>query len=190
MAIGIYGGSFDPIHFGHLITTLGVKEKRNLEKVFFIPSYISPLKQNVIASEDYHRLKMVQLAVENINDFYVSDFEIQRKKVSYTIETLEEFKKSFSEIELIIGFDNYLVFDKWYLPDKILELARVVVMKRQTENLVSSLNPFKDKMIFVDTPTIEISSTEIRNRVKNNLPIDFFVPQKVKEYIYENRLYR
>jgi nicotinate-nucleotide adenylyltransferase len=190
MAIGIYGGSFDPIHFGHLITTLDVKEKRNLEKVFFIPSYISPLKQNIIAAEDYHRFKMVELAIQDVKDFLVSDFEIRRKKISYTIETLQEFKKSFNDIELIIGFDNYLVFDKWYLPDEILNLAKVVVMKRQTENLDSVNNSFKDKMIFVDTPTIEISSTEIRNRVRNNLPIDFFVPQKVKEYIYKNGLYR
>lgn len=190
MAIGIYGGSFDPIHFGHLIPTLFVKEKRDLEKVFFVPSFISPLKQNQISTEDFHRLKMVELAIENIDGFVVSDIELKRKNISYTIDTIKEFKKSFNEIDLIIGFDNYLVFDQWYKPNEILSLVNVVVMKRQTDEIQNVNNEFKNKMIFIDTPTIEISSTEIRNRIKNNLPIDFFVPQKVKEYIFQNGLYK
>lgn len=190
MAIGIFGGSFDPIHIGHLITTLHVKEKRNLEKIFFVPSFISPLKQNQTTIDEFHRLKMVELAIENIDGFLVSDYELKQKKISYTIDTINEFKKYYDKIELIIGYDNYLVFDKWHKPDEILNKVKVVVMKRQNEFSNDINNFYKDKMIFIDTPTIEISSTEIRNRIKQNLSIDFFLPEKVKEYILKNGLYR
>lgn len=190
MAIGIFGGSFDPIHLGHLITTLFVKENRNLEKVFFIPSYISPLKQNQSTVDELHRLKMVELAIKNIDGFLISDFELKRKSVSYTIDTINEFKKYYDEIELIIGYDNYLVFDKWYKPDEILSKSKVVVMKRKTELLENNNFIFKNKVIFIETPTIEISSTEIRNRIKKNLNVDFFLPHNVKEYIFQNGLYR
>ena len=173
MAIGIFGGSFDPIHFGHLLPTLFIKEYRKLEKVFFIPSYISPLKQNSNSVEDFHRLKMVELAIQNIDGFDISDFELKRKSVSYTIDTIIEFKKYYDDIELIIGYDNYLVFEKWNKPDEIISKVKVIVMKRHSDNFDNQHNRFKDKMIFVNTPTIEISSTEIRNRIKNNLNIDY-----------------
>lgn len=190
MAIGLYGGSFDPIHFGHLITTQSVLEKRKLEQIIFMPSHISPLKQDAKPIADFHRLEMVKLAIESMPQFSVSDIEIQKGNVSYTIDTLREIKKAHAEIELIIGFDNLCVFDKWYKPEGIFELAKVVVMKRDVDSLPNRKNIYFDKAIFVDTPTIEISSTDIRNRVKNDLPIDYLVPHKVKEYISQNRLYK
>ncbi len=190
MAIGLYGGSFDPIHFGHLITTQSVLEKRKLEQIIFVPSHISPLKQEAIPIVDSHRLEMVKLAVESMPQFTVSDIEIQKGNVSYTIDTLREIKNTQADIELIIGFDNLCVFEKWYKPEEIFELAKVVVMKRDVDSLPNTKNSYFDKAIFVDTPTIEISSTDIRNRVKNDLPIDYLVPHKVKEYISQNRLYK
>lgn len=190
MAIGIFGGSFDPIHIGHLITTLFVKEKRNLDKIFFVPTFISPLKQNQTTTNELHRLKMIELAIENIDGFFVSDFELKQKNISYTIDTINEFKKTYNDIELIIGYDNFLVFDKWLKPDDILKKVKVVVMKRHNELQIDKNNFYRDKMIFVDTPTIEISSTEIRNRIKQNLSVDFFIPEKVKDYILKNGLYK
>lgn len=190
MAIGLYGGSFDPIHIGHLITTQSVLEKRKLEQIIFVPSHISPLKQDAKPIADFHRLEMVKLAIENNPQFSFSDSEIQKENISYTIDTLLELKKKYAEIELIIGFDNLCVFDKWYKPEEIFELAKVVVMKRDVDNLSITKNSYFDRAIFVDTPTIEISSTDIRNRVKNGLPIDYLVPHKVKEYISQNRLYK
>ena len=190
MAIGLYGGSFDPIHFGHLITTQSVLEKRKLEQIIFMPSHISPLKQDAKPIADYHRLEMVKLAVETNPQFSISDLEIQKGNVSYTIDTLIEIKKKYVEIELIIGLDNLCVFDKWYKPEEIFELAKVIVMKRDVDSLPNTKNIFFDKAVFVDTPTIEITSTDIRHRVKNDLPIDYLVPCKVKEYISQNRLYK
>lgn len=190
MAIGLYGGSFDPIHFGHLITTQVVLEKRNLEKVIFMPSHISPLKQDSEVIEDFHRLEMVKLAISQFPQFLASDLEINKKNVSYTFDTLTELIKQHSDIELIIGFDNLVVFEKWRNPDEIFQMCKVIVMKRHSDNLEVGRNKYFEKAIFAETPNIEISSTEIRNRVKNKLPINFLVPQSVSEYIYQNELYR
>lgn len=190
MAIGLYGGSFDPIHFGHLITTQAVLEKRKLDKIIFMPSYISPLKQESEMVKDYHRLEMVRLAISQFPQLMVSDYEIIKKDVSYTFDTLIELKKQYNDIELIIGLDNLMVFEKWRNPDEIFQMCKVIVMKRHSDNLEAGRNKYFEKAIFAETPNIEISSTEIRNRVKNNLSIDFLVPSRVSEYIYQNGLYK
>ena len=190
MAVGIYGGTFDPIHNGHLITAQAVLEKRNLEKIIFIPAYISPLKTEKKHTASQHRLAMLELALEDTPSFILSDIELKRKNVSYTIDTLKEFKKSYDNIELIIGYDNLIVFHKWYKPDKILELCKLVVLHREVDKEPEKKNIYFDKAELLDTPLVDISSTEIRLRLANNLPIDDLVPLKVKEYIYKNGLYK
>lgn len=189
-AVGVFGGSFDPIHIGHLITTSLVYEKRNLEKIIFIPNNISPLKADQTPASSFHRMNMLKLAVESFPYFEVSDCEINRSGVSYTYDTLLELKKFYPKLELIIGYDNLLVFDKWHLPEKILELAIVVVMKRSTDTESVTKNKFFDSAIIINTPTIEISATEIRKRVKDGLSIEYLVPKSVKEYISKNSLYK
>ena len=188
--VGILGGSFDPIHVGHLITSYDVLEKRDLEKIIFVPCHISPHKTDQRPTEDIHRLNMVNLAIEQYPFFESSDFEIRKGDVSYTYNTLVELKKSYDQIELIIGFDNLIVFDKWYRPDDILQLATVVVMKREIDNIPVKHNKYFDLVILLETTLIDISSTEIRERVKNNEPIDYLVPSKVKEYISQHGLYK
>ncbi len=190
MKIGLLGGSFDPIHNGHLITAHSVLEQRNLDKIILMPCNISPLKTEILPTDDFHRFNMVKCAVEDISQFEVSDYEINKGDVSFTIDTLVEFSKLYDDIELIIGYDNLAVFDKWKNPDAIFDLCKVVVMKRSMDNIPNSKNIYFDKAIFVPTPSIDISSTDIRKRIKNELPIDFLVPQKVKEYIYKNGLYK
>lgn len=190
MAVGIYGGTFDPVHNGHLITAQSVLEKRKLEKIIFIPAYISPLKTDREHTESKHRLKMVELAIEDNSNFIATDIELKRKNVSYTIDTLKELKKSYDDIELIIGYDNLIVFHKWYKPDKILELCKLLVLHREVDKEPEKKNIYFDKAILLDTPTIDISSTDIRLRLANDLPIDELVPLKVKEYIYKNRIYK
>ena len=188
--VGILGGSFDPIHVGHLITSYDVLEKRDLEKIIFVPCHISPHKTDQKPTEDIHRLNMVNLAIEQYPYFESSDYEIRKGDVSYTYNTLVELKKSYDQIELIIGFDNLIVFDKWYRPDDILQLATVVVMKREIDNIPVKHNKYFDSVILLETTLIDISSTEIRERVKNNEPIDYLVPSKVKEYISQHGLYK
>lgn len=187
--IGIYGGTFDPIHIGHLITARAVMELRNLSKIIFVPARVSPLKQNINSTSPEHRLMMTKLATQFSLNFSVSDFEINSMEVSYSIKTLKNFRKLYNNIDLIIGYDNYLVFEKWYKWEEILELANVVVLKRKTDE-VKSNTILSDKFIFVDTPTIEITSTSIRKRCSDGLPIDLLVTNNVKEYISQNNLYK
>lgn len=187
--IGIFGGTFDPIHFGHLITAQAVLEKRNLDKIIFVPSFISPHKINYQYSEPNHRMNMTKLATESNPKFAVSDFEINRSEISYTYNTLLEFSKTYEDMELIIGFDNLVVFDLWHKPDEILNLVKLVVMKRTYDKEIKSPNKYFGKAEFVDTPTIEISATEIRERITKQISVEYYIPSKVVDYIKMNNLY-
>ncbi len=189
-AIGIYGGTFDPIHLGHLITAQAVKEIRNLEKIIFIPAYISPHKTDRASEKQSHRLKMVKQAVEEFPYFEYSDIELRAKSISYTVKTLEALKKKYRKLELIIGYDNIIDFHTWKNPDKIIELADLVVLRRKTNDKKIEKDKYYKAAHFVKTPVIEISSSEIRNRIKAGLPIDFLVPKNVKEYICKFNLYK
>jgi nicotinate-nucleotide adenylyltransferase len=188
--VGIFGGTFDPIHNGHLITAQSVKEIRNLEKIMFIPAYISPHKQHAKASSAQHRLNMLKLALDHIPFFGYSDFEIKQHTISYTIDTLREFKKYYDEIDLIIGYDNIFQFHTWKEPDEILKLANVVVLKRKSSHPLDFVDKYVESATFVQTRGIEISATDIRNRVHADLPIYYLVPDKVLEYINKNKLYK
>jgi len=186
--IGLFGGSFDPIHLGHIITAQYVFEKRNLDEIIFMPCFISPHKTESSYTSPIHRLNMVRLAIANNQNFSVSDMELKREKVSYTIDTINELRKVYDYIELIIGQDNLDVFDKWHKPDEIISKAKLIVLKRKT-NFEKSRNQYYQYAEFVETPVIEISSTEIRERVKMNLPIEMLVGKEITNYIYSNKLY-
>jgi nicotinate-nucleotide adenylyltransferase len=187
--VGIFGGTFDPIHLGHLITAQSVREIRGLEKIIFIPAFISPHKSEIKTSSPEDRLNMIKLAIEGISFFDYSDMEIKKGGVSYTVDTLRELKKQYEKLEFIIGYDNIFSFHTWKDPDEILKLASIIVLKRKS----SQPPPFKDKYYrqaeFVQTRGIEISATDIREIVKNNMPINYLVPLSVMEYIYKQKLY-
>lgn len=188
--IAIFGGTFDPIHNGHLITALYLYETRGLEKIIFVPSYISPHKQDKKSTDSIHRINMIKLALEDFPYFEYSDFEIEKENISFTYNTLIEFKKYYDFIELIIGYDNLLTFNKWKHPEKIIELAKLVVLKRSVDKPGEEKNKFFDNAEIVNSPIIEISSTQIRERVSSSKNISPLVPHKVKEYIYKNGLYK
>jgi nicotinate-nucleotide adenylyltransferase len=188
--VGIFGGTFDPIHHGHLITAQSVKEIRNLDKIIFIPAFISPHKQNEKSSSAEHRIKMLKLALDDIPFFECSDFEIKQHTISYTLDTLREFKKYYDDIDLIIGYDNIFKFHTWKDPDQILRLANIVVLRRKSSYPIEYIDKYVESAIFVQTRGIEISATDIRNRVHSNLPIHYLVPKEVEDYIYNNKLYK
>ena len=132
---------------------------------------------------------MIKLAIEGVAFFDYSEIEINKGGVSYTVDTLKELKQKYDHIEFIIGYDNIFTFNTWKDPDEILKLAKVIVLKRKS----SQPPPFEDKYVqeaeFVQTRGIEISATDIRERVKNKMPINFLVPPNVMEYIYKHKLY-
>lgn len=187
--VGIFGGTFDPIHLGHLITAQSVKEIRNLEKVIFIPAFISPNKTDARPSSPEDRLNMIKLAVESIPFFDYSDIEVNKGGISFTIDTLRELKKIYDKIEFIIGYDNIFSFHTWKDPDEIFRLADVIVLKRKSSHPPQFEDKYFHQAVFVQTRGIEISATDIRERVRNGLPINFLVPPKVMEYIYTHKLY-
>lgn len=186
-SIGLFGGTFDPIHVGHLITAQSVLELRHLSKIIFMPAFVSPLKVDYHSASSEDRAKMVVLAIENYPYFEISRYEIEKHKISYTIDTLEHLREKYDNIELIIGYDNYVIFNKWKSSDLILKLAKVIVLNRNVKNFKP--NNVDERFIFVDSPTIEVNSTEIRERVRKNMSIDFFVRKTTKDYIAQKKLF-
>jgi len=187
--IGIFGGTFDPIHHGHLITAQSVREIRKLDKIIFIPTYISPHKTNIKTSSAEDRMNMIKISIEGIDFFEVSDFEINKHDISYTVDTLREFKKYYDEIELIIGYDNIFKFYTWKEPDEIMNLAKVIVLKRKSSQPIEFIDKYVERATFVQTRGIEISATDIRHRVHKGLPIHYLVPKEIEKYILDHKLY-
>jgi nicotinate-nucleotide adenylyltransferase len=191
--IGLYFGSFNPIHLGHLLVATHIKEAVQLDEIWFIVSPLNPFKQNVELADEQHRLEMVKLAVETVDYFKVSDIEFHLEKPSYTHITLKELSRKFpaNNFHLIIGEDNVAEFHKWKEADWILNNYDVLVYNRTIEEKnIKSLPKFGNSNLkFYNLPMFDISSTDIRNRVKNNQSIHFFVTKNVEQYITFHKLY-
>ena len=190
MKIGLYGGSFNPVHHGHLLTALWASEIRGLDKIIFMPCFISPLRQDAAMVSGKQRVQMLEIATENDKIFEVSDYELRQGGVSYTINTIRKLKEQYTTVELIIGYDNYVLFDKWNSPDEILDLVDVIVLHREIKTNDVVPHNYKERMIFLETPAIDISSTDIRTRVNENKRIDYLTVPPVIAYIEKNDLYR
>ena len=185
MKIGVFGGTFDPVHNGHINafaeTYIGMK----LDKVIIVPTFISPFKKQA-GSTDSHRLNMLKLAVEDYDFAEIDTFEIDQQKVTYTFDTLKYLKGKYPDDELyfIIGTDHFISFDKWAHADKLHDLAKFVVLDRNDE-LYNVEAPF----IKLSTNIVEISSTLIRERLKSNTEVRHLIHEQVYRYIKEQRLY-
>jgi len=190
--IGLFGGTFDPIHLGHLITAQEVLTKCGLEKVIFVPSADPPHKEGRRLTRAEDRLRMVSSAIEHDSRFELSSIELERPGKSYTVDTLRQMRERLGpDVELcfIIGADNVPEMRTWKEPERIFDLAAVIVATRPGFEPHSVDVPFVERMTFIPTPEIAISSTEIRLRVKRSQPIRYWVPSEVERYIEEKRLY-
>ena len=199
---GIIGGTFDPIHNAHLYIAYEAKEQLNLDEVIFMPAGKQPLKVKNIVTDSKIRYEMVKIAVESFNEFSVSSYEIEKGGLSFTSETLEYFKGKIEflneekELFFITGADCLISMEKWKNVQKIFSLATLVVFarggiskKEMMENKKIIEEKYNGKIIILDLKELEISSTDIRDRVNQNKRIDFFVPPKVVDIIYNNGLY-
>lgn len=188
MKLGIYGGSFNPIHIGHLIIAEYVREHCNLDKILFIPLGTASHKNDNLLLDKNKRFDMVKVAIEDNENFLISDIELKKEKTSYTIDTLLELKKMYPNDELyeIIGEDSAVDIELWKDYNKLLELAKFIVLKRPNYNLKKDYK----NMELIDNIQIEISSTDIRNRIKNNKSTKYLLSEKVYNYIKENNLYK
>lgn len=188
MKIGILGGTFNPIHIGHLILAEEAREKLALDKIIFVPSYLPPHKDNSDVAPARHRYGMVRLAIRTNKYFSASDTEIKRKGRSYTIDTLKEFKKTYPKDELffIIGSDLLNYLDEWKDLSRILEMVRFIVATRPgflLERIPSYIST-------IPIRAVDISGFEIRRAIRENKSFRYLVPEAVYGYIIRKRLYR
>lgn len=196
--IGFMGGSFNPIHNGHLIMATQFVEHLGLECCYFVPAKVSPFKTNTDAiNTASHRLKMVELAIAGDNKFRVDDFEISNDTVSYTYLTVEHFLSVHPNAKLfmLIGTDQAEKFDSWRNYESIIEKVQIAIAGRlsSVESLVKIESIWKNcgsKPLFLPTPEIEISSEMLRSRLAKGLSIEYFVPKVVAEYASQCGIYR
>lgn len=198
MNIAIYGGSFNPIHFGHLNLAIEMMEKHHLDKVYFCPAALSPFKQDEPPIDGHHRLAMLKLAIEGIPQFSLLENELLRPAPSYMIDTLEELLASDKEKNikpryfLILGEDAIPGLHRWHRIHDLLSLVTLLIGMRGDANSNVNEDPLVQKAVIKGlTPTriLEISSTELRARIGQKKYCNHLLPTKVLDYIYTNHLY-
>ena len=191
MRIGIYGGSFNPIHKGHTQLAASIVAQGLVDELWLLVSPLNPLKSGDVSNiaEYEHRLKMAELATEGIEGVNVSDFERHLPLPSYTINTLGELQKAYPEHEfvLVIGADNWEQFPRWYHADEIIEKYRILIYRRPGCELDETALPASVQV--VDTPLYDVSSTQIRESVKKRRMMRRWLDEKVARYIKRNHLY-
>lgn len=190
--IGIMGGTFDPIHIGHLIAAEQAREQGRLDEVWFLPTYAPPHKKESPAGTPEQRLEMVRRAVNGHPRFAVCDLEIRRGGISYSADTVEALTEEYPDVHFlfIIGADMVEYLPRWHRIGDIAARIGFIGLARPGYTLAPDLPSWlKDKVTLVTMPQIELSSSEIRSRVRAGRSIRYLVPGAVQEYIEENGLY-
>jgi nicotinate-nucleotide adenylyltransferase len=190
--VGVFGGTFDPPHVGHLLLAADARDALRLDRLIFIPAGAQPFKVEtppVASAED--RLEMVRLAVADDANYAVDDAEIGRKGLSYTVDTLEHLAERFrgAELFLLMGQDALAGFPEWRNPGRIRELATLAVMER-SGNRGPRIEVAAKGVVTVSTRRVDVSSTEIRERLRAKKSIKGFVPDSVERFIEARGLYR
>jgi nicotinate-nucleotide adenylyltransferase len=194
--IGVFGGTFDPVHNGHLAIARAVREELNLDKILFIAVADQWLRDNPPVAPAKDRFRMVELAVENSEFFEASDVDIVRGGSTYTVDTLSDLRRLFGdevELKLIVGVDSALSMDRWDRAEELGTYGKVVVVGRpglvfEPDSLDSS-HPAKGAE-YVEGPMIDVSATRVRELIRSDDSIEQLVPEPVSEYIAKNGLYR
>jgi len=198
MRIGILGGTFDPIHYGHLVIAEEARVKVGLAKVIFVPAGHPPHKLRRPYSPAHHRLKMVEMAVASNPYFEVSLVDIKRPGPSYSVDTVRILQEELgpqAELFFIMGVDSLAGILTWHKPEVFIRQCKIVAVNRpgygvDINALETVLPGIKERVLFIKAPEIGISSTELQQRVREGLPIKYQVPPEVERYIYEHNLYR
>jgi nicotinate-nucleotide adenylyltransferase len=216
LKLGILGGTFNPIHYGHLAAAEEVSTRLGLQRVLFVPSFIPPHKQEEDIPSAVHRMEMVRLAIADNPLFEPSDIEIKRGGMSYTIDTIEKLHRTRRDTELyfITGLDSFLEIQTWKYWDKLMTLCGFVVLSRpgyrfQNLSRIDFMKPAEEDFAALDhgfrtqavicsgayaiflemIPLYDISSTDIRRRIKQGRSIKYLLPDAVENYIIKNKLY-
>lgn len=198
MKIGVLGGTFDPIHLGHLIVAEEARARLNLTQTLFVPAGQPWLKTNNVISPAEHRVEMIRLAIADKPYFKLSTMEIERPGPTYTVDTIAELKGRLSpgdELFFILGWDNLIQLPQWREPSRLVKMCHLVAVPRvgyPTSDLTSleaAIPGLSQRVILLDKPRIDINASEIRQRVAQGLSISHLVPEPVERYIKQHRLY-
>lgn len=199
MNMGIFGGTFDPVHLGHLILAETAREACLLDEVRFLPAFLPPHKQSSQITPGKQRCDMLDFAIAGFPEFVVDQRELNRKGTSYTVDTLEEMKAEFPDAELhfLIGADSLIDLPNWREPERIAQLAKIVAVNRngssqqelqkQVQQLPAEI---QSAIIILEMPEIAISASELRLRISEKRSIRFLTPRAVERYIQEHGLYQ
>lgn len=197
MRLGIFGGTFDPVHLGHLILAETCREECELDEVWFMPAYVNPFKQGRSGTPAKFRIEMLRFALAGHANFRISTLEAGRTEPSYTVETLRKVRteRPDDELYLLIGGDSLRDFPQWREPEAIVQMATLVAVNRGQSS--PSLAKFIDalgewaaeRVKMVNMPAIDLSATDIRDRVAQGRSIRYRTPRPVELYILQNRLY-
>lgn len=188
--IGIFGGSFDPPHLGHLVIAEMARRFLDLDVVYFVPAYKPPHKEGSHPSTARDRLAMTRLSVRGNTKLKVSDLELRRKGISYTVDTMRAFRRRSptSQLFLIIGSDSLREFHTWKSPGEILSEASLVVYRRPRSRRANA-RPRSANVSFIEGPLMEISSSDIRKRIQQGKSIRYLVRDNVLRFIRKKKLY-
>ncbi len=198
LRVGIYGGAFSPIHNGHVAAAKAFMEQMWLDVLFVIPTGTSPHKQMSAGASDSDRLEMCRRAFEGVEGVIVSDLEIRREGKSYTVDTLRELSGDDRRLFMLCGTDMILSLDTWRDPDGIFELCYPVYIRREADEnlddaLVAKITEYRNKygknVVRIKAPAIEVSSSQVREKIAEGVDISDLVPPSVAEYIKEKGLY-
>ena len=200
MRLGIYGGSFDPVHFGHLLLAESCREQCALDEVWLLPAAVPPHKTDQTLTSARQRIEMLNLAIGGHHAFRISTLEIDRGGVSYTVDTLTAIRQQHphAELFLLMGADTLYDLPNWRQPERVCELAVPVVVQRNgspapdldvLQPIVTAARIAHIQQHQVTMPIIELTSTDIRRRVAAGMSIRFRTPRAVEKYIETNRLY-
>ncbi|WP_313340710.1 nicotinate-nucleotide adenylyltransferase [Sedimentibacter sp.] len=196
--VGIMGGSFNPIHQGHLVVANEVLNIYNFDKIIFVPTGIPPHK-NGLKTSPWDRYIMTQIATVSNDKFTVSDIEVKRTGKSYTLDTLIQFKEMYPDTEFyfITGTDAVIDILNWHEPEKLLKLCKFIAVSRPgtgKDIIEMKIKEIKDTLNghieLMQVPMLQISSTDIRERIKNGVSAKYLLPEPVEQYIIKNNLYR
>jgi nicotinate-nucleotide adenylyltransferase len=198
MRLGVLGGTFDPIHIGHLILAEGARDALQLERVVLIPAGQPPHKRSARITASEHRLQMVRLAIAANGHFSISRVDLDRRGPSYTVDTMHLLQEAWgpdTRIHFLIGGDSLAELPTWHQPERLIEICQVVAVPRpgydpDLDALDRELPGAADRVQVLHTPLVDLSATEIRDRVRDRRSIRYLVPEAVEQYIYRHRLYR
>ena len=198
MNIGVLGGTFDPIHVGHLLVAEEARARLNLTETLFVPAGQPWLKTNNAISPAEHRVEMVRLAIADKPYFKLSTMEIERAGPTYTVDTIAELQAQLGagdELFFILGWDNLIQLPQWREPSRLIKMCRLLVVPRvgypdpDLDSLEAAIPGLSQRVILLDQPQRDINASEIRQRVAQGLSIDHLVPEPVDRYIKQHRLY-